>query len=272
MHRRAEPQPGSVRLREATLAAGPRLPYAEAGDPDADATVVLVHAVVETWRYLEPLLAALPAGVHALAPTQRGHPSVTGAEGGFGVGALVDDLVGFLDAVRLDRAVLVGTSSGGLTCQRVAAHHPERVAGLVLVSSPASLADHPAAAALRDEIETLRDPLDRRFVEDFVRSTAPGLPEPLVEAMVAESVAIPAAVWRESFAGILDAAPVDLSLIRARTLLLCGSDDAIVLADQAVLHSGIAGAELRLHPGVGHAPHLSHPGLVAADIAAFLRG
>ena len=84
-------------------------------------------------------------------------------------------------------------------------------------------------------------------------------------------MAIPAAVWRESFAGILDAAAVDLGLVHAPTLLLCGADDAIVLADQDRLRGGIAGADLLLYPGVGHAPHLTAPALVAADIAAFVR-
>ena len=118
---------GEIVERTATLRSGLRLPYGEtgsAGGPDEPAAVVLVHAFAESWRYFDPVLRALPARVHALAPTQRGHRSVVGPAGGFDVGDLAADVVDFTVAVRARPVVLVGASSGGLVAQAVAAAHP----------------------------------------------------------------------------------------------------------------------------------------------------
>jgi 4,5:9,10-diseco-3-hydroxy-5,9,17-trioxoandrosta-1(10),2-diene-4-oate hydrolase len=47
-------------------------------------------------------------------------------------GRYADLLAGFLDAARVDRAVLVGNSIGGAVAMRYAHRHPERVRALVL--------------------------------------------------------------------------------------------------------------------------------------------
>src|SRR5438477_631419 len=68
-------------------------------------------------------------------------------------------LDGVLDALGIERAVLVGNSIGGATALRYAATHPERVAGLVL-ENPSGL-DRP-------------DRLSRRVIDLMVRFFAAG--------------------------------------------------------------------------------------------------
>jgi pimeloyl-ACP methyl ester carboxylesterase len=256
----------------ASLRSGLTLPYVERGRRTGSPAVVLVHAYVETWRYFEPMLHALPPTVHAFAPTLRGHPSVQGGVAGYRVSDFALDVVDFLDAVELWNVVLVGASSGGLVCQHVAVRHPDLVAGLVLVSSPVTLGDKPGVLGMVDEIMALADPVDRGFVERFVRGTSPEVvPDDEVVRLVDESAAIPAVVWREGFRGLLEAPPADLEKLRAPTLLLSGSDDGIVGDDQQLLLGRIPSVQLVQYAGVGHAPHLAHPALVAADLVSFLQ-
>src|ERR1700712_1728249 len=265
-------QVDAVEERTARLPSGIALPYAEPGSPGRSVPVVLVHAYVESWRYFEPVLRSLPESVHAFAPTQRGHRSVDGKMAGYRISDFATDIVGFLDVVGAARAVLVGASSGGLVSQVVATSHPERVAGLVLISSPVTLADKPGVTAMREDILALSDPIDARFVEQFVRATAPReVPEEFVARLVDESLGVPAAVWRESLSGLLQAErPQPLEHIRVPTLLLSGSSDDIVREDQQVLLGRIPDVELVVYDGVGHGPHLARPRSVAADLAAFL--
>jgi pimeloyl-ACP methyl ester carboxylesterase len=236
--------------------------------------MVLVHAYVESWRYFEPVLRSLPSSVHAFAPTQRGHRSVEGKPAAFQLSDFASDIVDFMDAVGIARAVLVGASSGGLVSQVVATSHPQRLAGLVLISSPVTLADKPGVSLMREEIVALSDPIDPRFVEQFVRGTSPDeVSEEFVACLVAESLAIPAKAWRESLLGLLQAQrPQALEDIHVPTLLLCGSSDTLVLDDQRVLLDRIPDAELVVYDGVGHGPHLAHPDRVAVDLAEFLHG
>jgi pimeloyl-ACP methyl ester carboxylesterase len=262
----------AVEERVATLRSGVRLPYAETGRPGVSIPVVFVHAYVESWRYFEPVMRCLPPSIHTFAPTQRGHQSVEGNPVGFRISDFASDIVDFMDAVGAASSVLVGASSGGLVSQVVATRHPQRVAGLVLVSSPVTLAGKPGVTALREEIMALSDPIDPRFVEQFVRGTSPNeMSGELVARLVDQSLAIPAQVWRESFLGLLEADRAEaLENIHVPTLLLSGSVDAFVRDDQQVLLDSIPNAELVVYDGVGHGPHLAHPERVATDLAEFV--
>lgn len=191
----------AITVKHATLRNGLTLPYAETGDPGGT-PIVFVHAYVESWRYFENVLELLPPSMHGYAPTQRGHGPPDRPGDSYRPEDFADDIEAFMSAVGLERPVLVGASSGGLVCQFLAAAHPDRVRALVLISTPASLADKPSAAGLWQQISALEDPLDRTFVEDFVRATSPGsLPDALVETLVGRASGFPPGSGRSHCAG-----------------------------------------------------------------------
>ncbi len=59
--------------------------------------------------------------------------------GGPGPAAFVDDLVGLMDELRIDRAALVAQSMGGWTCLGAALQAPQRVAALVMADTVGGL-------------------------------------------------------------------------------------------------------------------------------------
>lgn len=260
----------TVAVRDVTLASGLTVEYAETGGPGG-IPVVLIHAYVESWRYFDDVLRHLPASLHAYAPTQRGHGDSDRAST-YVLADFAGDVVGFMDALGIPRAAIVGSSSGGLIAQLVTSSHPERVSALVLVSSPAVLAGKPGVAAMSDVIAALQDPLDAAFVTDFVRSTSPAsLSEERLAVLVGESLAVPARVWKETLDGLIRAAlPVPLGRISAPTLLISGDDDAFTRGDQEVLRRGIPHARHIVYDGGGHGVHLARPDRVAKDVAGFL--
>jgi pimeloyl-ACP methyl ester carboxylesterase len=263
----------SITVKTAVLASGLTVPYAETGNPAAT-PIVFVHAYVESWRYFEFVLGHLPLSLHGYAPTQRGHGDADRPAEGYLPGDFAADIVGFMDVVGMGRAVLVGSSSGGLVAQFVASTYPDRVSGLVLISSPASLADKPGVAAMWEVISVLEDPLDRGFVEEFVRSTSPeSVPDEFVDTLVDERLKVPARVWKETLRGLIEAdVPANLDRIMAPTLLISGDGDAFVSSDQDEILDGIPDARLVLYKGVGHGVHLAQPTRVVNDIVDFLAG
>jgi pimeloyl-ACP methyl ester carboxylesterase len=118
----------------------------------------------------------------------------------------------------------------------------------------------------------LSDPVDPRFVEQFVRGTSPKeMPQERVARLVDESLDVPARVWQEAFLGLLQAERAqDLGRIHVPTLLLCGSSDSFVREDQQVQLDRIPDAELIVYDGVSHGPHLAQPERVATDLARFM--
>jgi pimeloyl-ACP methyl ester carboxylesterase len=262
---------GDVEVKTADVASGITLPYAEAGTA-AGEPVVLVHGYVESWRYFEQVLRLLPDSMHGYAPTQRGYGDADKPAQGYRPEDFAADIVGFMDALAIDRAVLVGSSSGGLLSQIVASTHPARVSALVLISSPAFLGDKPAAAEMWRAVSSFEGAVDRRFVEDFARDTSPkSVADDFVDTLVGESLKAPAHVWRQALRGLIDVdVRASLGKITAPTLLIAGDQDAFAGADQQVLLDAIPDSRLDQYEGAGHGVHLAWPERVVDDITRFL--
>ena len=259
-----------LKSRATRLSTGLTLQYVEQGQRSG-VPVLLLHAYVDSWRSFERVLEHLPDTIHAFAPSQRGHGDSERPPTGYAAADLVADLAAFMDAVELDAAVLVGSSSAADTVRRFAVEHPDRTLGLVLVGTFSTFpADAPAVRELGEEISALTDPIDPDFIREFVAGTGgDAVPPDFRETMVAESGKVPAHVWREMFDGLLTAPPI-AGTIDAPTLILWGDADPICSrAEQQALLDAIPLAELVTYPGAGHGVHWEQPERVAADIAQF---
>ncbi|KQV04724.1 MULTISPECIES: alpha/beta fold hydrolase [unclassified Kitasatospora] len=260
-----------IALKTARLREGLALPYAEVGAPGGT-PVVFVHGWADTWRSFEPLLRRLPAGLHAYALTQRGHGDADRPPDGYAPAELAEDLLAFLDTVGIGRAILVGGSSGGVQARILAGRHPHRVAGLVLLGVPATLADKPMAREVRARVQELRDPVGREFAAAFSSGLTDGGVDPdFLQTMITESLKAPARVWRDTMLGLLDTdLRATLDGISVPTLVVWGDrDDLLPRADQQVILDAVPGARLIVHQGAGHLVYWERPDEVTRDIAAF---
>ena len=262
----------SILLRSATLRSGVRLPVAESGDASG-IPVVLLHGITDSWCSFDGVMRHLPHGIRALVPTLRGHGDADRPGSGYRPTDFAADLRDLLDTLGIPRAVVVGHSMGATVAQRFAIEHPARLRGLVLIGAFAAPRGNREVRALWDDhVATLADPVDPDFVRGFQEGTvARPVPGELLDRAVAESLKVPARVWRAALAGMIeDDTAAELRRITAPTLLLWGERDEFVpRADQDALLAAIRGARLVVHAGAGHAPHWEDPARVAREIAAF---
>ena len=251
---------------------GVRMPYLEQGDPSG-VPLVLVHAVGDSQRIFEGLLDRLPAAIHAFAPTLRGHGDAGKPPSGYRSSDFAADIAAFLEAMHLDAAVIAGASSGGLVAQRFALDVPDRILGLVLLGSPLTFVNKPAAQALWDSaVKSLTDATLPAFVRSFYEDTLSlSVADELEDTARRESLRVPAFVWRETMRGILDDDFRDeLHGIAVPTLVAWGDADTVLpREEQEMLARLIPGARLVVYPGAGHMFYWDDPGRVAGDLAAF---
>jgi pimeloyl-ACP methyl ester carboxylesterase len=120
---------------------------------------VLLHGLASTariWELTAPLLA--DAGLRVLAPDLRGHGLTDKPDGDYGFDTYARDLASFLNALDLERPLLVGHSWGAMLALDYAARFPvgpRAPAGIVLVDGGiVQLDDFPEATW-----ETTRDRL-----------------------------------------------------------------------------------------------------------------
>jgi pimeloyl-ACP methyl ester carboxylesterase len=100
---------------------------------------VLLHGFPElwySWRHQLPVLAA--TGYHAVAPDLRGYggSDASATDEGYAPSNLAADVVGLLDALDAEQAVLVGHDWGANIAWACAELFPERVIGVVALSVP----------------------------------------------------------------------------------------------------------------------------------------
>ena len=128
-----------------------RMRIAEAG---TDGPLVLfAHGWPESWyswRHQIPALAA--AGYRVVVPEMRGYGQTDAPENidAYNVVELAADMVGILDAVGVDKAIIVGHDWGAPVATHSVLLHPTRFSGLVMMSVPyGGRADHSPMDGMR---------------------------------------------------------------------------------------------------------------------------
>jgi pimeloyl-[acyl-carrier protein] methyl ester esterase len=242
--------------------------------------LLVVHGWSRSSADVAALAACLP-GRRVLAPDLRGHGR--SSAGPFTLAALAADLAALAEAEALEGALLLGWSLGAQVALAALAAHPalrRRVAGLVLLGATPRFTEGdgwphglPARALEGLALRVRRSPGRAlgRFLEDCF---APGELGEAARAGLARRPAAPAPDQAALLAGLdlLATADLrgDLGAADLPALVLHGEADAIcpVGAGRA-LAAALPRARLLTFPGLGHAPLLSRPALLAAAIGAF---
>ena len=159
-------------------------------------------------------------------------------------------------------AALVGSSYGGLVCLDFAARNPDLVTDLVLLDAP--LPDHEWS----DEMEAYGDE-EERLIEAGDLDAATELNLSFWAPTLADRLR-PMTRWSLELE-IDEIEPVDLSAVRARTLVAVGEHDKADfhrIAERLVRE--LPAAEHALIPDAGHLPSLERPEATAVLVRRFL--
>ncbi len=255
------------------LEGGVTLPYVEQGETDG-IPVIFLHGVTDSHHSWNLVRSYLPEAIRAFAITQRGHGEASKPRSVYDANEFAEDIRKFMDAVGLETASIVGHSLGSFVAQRFAIDNPDRVDSLTLIGSFATCMDNAGVIEFTAiDIDGLRDPVSLEFAAEFQSSTLTKAIDPDFFALVVdESTRVPAFVWKSVFENLLATDHTDeLSFIEAKTLLIWGDQDAYFgHADQVRLLEGIRDVQLKVYPGIGHAPNWECPEEVAADVSAFV--
>jgi 3-oxoadipate enol-lactonase len=214
-----------------------RLAYRESGDAAAPA-LVLLHGLGEDSTGWDEVAAAFAGQFRVLAVDLRGHGR-SDWPGTYSLALMRDDVIGLLDALRLDRVTLMGHSMGGAVAFLVAQAQPDRVARLIV----------------EDVSPTF--PRDRPLPER--PDQPPGFDWDMAVTILAEVNRGDEAAWR------------GLSRITAPTLIVGGGPDSHIPQEK------LADAVDRLPHGelvtipAGHYVHNQRPGEFIAAVQNWLR-
>jgi pimeloyl-ACP methyl ester carboxylesterase len=186
-------------------------------------------------------------------------------------------LLGLMDHLGIDRAVLIGHSMGGMAVSGVAQTHPDRVRALVMSDTPfgfqtASLSRW--AELMIEKISSGFDVLEHLFAPGFAerepelhylyRGICRMKPGTAAPRATGDAALEPYRRWR-------DAAPVDYSQFPVPSLFIVGDQDELTLPWLMEGTAGaVGGSKSVVIAGAGHSPFVEQTEVYNRALLGFL--
>jgi len=220
--------------------------------------LILIHGLSDSSVLWVPLMSKLARHYRTIALDLRGHGESEKPDMPYSIQLFSEDLLCFLQRLKLPNAHLLGFSLGAAVAQQFTLDHPDKTSSLILLS-PFSYSD----PDLRKNLERLRESVARGGLPAFFDAAIRLVVTPefisanvdAIAQMKKECVRInsPAAILRAIDACVNFDVRDRLSQITHHTLLISGSEDVmspIHLGEQ--IHRCIRGSEWKIMEGVGH--------------------
>jgi pimeloyl-ACP methyl ester carboxylesterase len=241
-------------------------------------------------EYIESLTDELGDVLETVHYEQRGVPPTTVGEP-FTIEAHVEDAIGVLDALDLERVWVVGHSWGGHLAMHIAAARPERVLGLIAIDPLGAVADGGEKALeenltrrLTAEVAGRVNALDNEVlagrggeaeIDEVMRLVWPFYFADPGEAPPMPSFrwSVPAysATWDSIRAHFADETLVSgLPRYPGPALFVHGRESPVPPTESEKSARLIEGAQVHIVDRAGHFPWLERPGVVARSVRQFV--
>jgi len=253
---------------------GLQINYETAGE--SGPSVVLVHGLGGSAAQWGGVAAALAPTCRVLMPELRGHGQSDKPPGPYALKHFVDDLGAFCDALKIERALVVGASMSGALVLQLAAERPSLIQGVVPlggfgVQAPAGkerMSQRAAAVEAQGLSPAVVDAILGAALGATTHATRPALVA-LQKALMAQNDP------RAYAAATRAVAEIDvqsfLPRVKCPTLLLFGAEEKVApWTAQAALKKSIPHAQVRAVPEAGHLAFVERPAEVAAALMDFL--
>lgn len=240
-----------------------------------DRALVLLHGYPFDHSMWQPQIRDLSEETRILAPDLRGLGKSELKRGEIAtMTTYAQDVIAWMNAVEMQRAVVAGLSMGGYIAFEIWRRARERVAGLVLLDAKAE-PDSAEAKAARDRakqdiarggMEAVCESMLQGVLGKTTRATRAGVVEHVRRMILSTNPdgAIAAlGALRDRPSSISDLPGIDVS-----TIVAVGEEDELTpVAASQTMAAAIHGAELRIVPRSGHVSSLEAP----AEVTRALR-
>ena len=239
--------------------------------------VVLNHSLASSLLMWNPQMGALNPYFQVLRYDMRGHGKSDIPSGPYTLELLADDVIGLLDALKIDKAHLVGLSIGGMIGQSLALNYPHRLKSLALCDT-ASLIPQEAQPIWQERIDKtiskgmegqVDETMERWFTPPFLKQGSPMLEiirKQILSTPVQGYIGCAEAIRKLNY---LDRLPE----IKLPTLIMVGEDDpGTPVAASEAIHQRISNSTLVILPSARHLSNIEKATAFNEILLNFLKG
>jgi pimeloyl-ACP methyl ester carboxylesterase len=226
---------------------------------------LMLHGAGGSHLHFPPQIRTLPQA-NAIIPDLSGHASSKGTPRTT-IPDYAADMLALLDALHIDNAIIAGHSMGGAIALHMALTYPQRVRGLILISTGAKLSVHPdiLGGVLTEFTQTARALMDWQW-HPYAQTD---LREVIGYKTLIETPA--SVVYGDYMACNAFDVRARLSEINIPTLIISGTYDKLTPPKYSeYLHQHIAGSKLVLIDNGAHMVAHEQPQLIATTLNNWL--
>src|SRR3954471_20461326 len=253
---------------------GQRIFYEDSGE--GETAVVFSHGYLMAHSMFDAQRDALRDRFRVIAWDERGHGQTETSDDPFTYWDSARDVLGLLDALGIEQAVLAGMSQGGFLSMRAALTAPQRVKALVLIDTQAGVEDPAKLEGYNQLIDAWVAPGGPpQEVLDIVTGIIIGPDYEDTPAWHDKWRDVGEQQMRQIYATLTSRDEIwdRIDEIGHPTLVVHGSADAAIdLEIGQRLADGIPNAEIVVIDGAGHAANMTHPDDTNPHIRRFLDG
>lgn len=228
--------------------------------------IILIHGFPLNKSSWQPQIDYLKKSHRVITYDIRGFGKSTVGKEKLSIGLFADDLISFMDALEIKKAIACGFSMGGYVLMKAAYHYPQRFAGLILSHTQCIADTFEIKEKHRQTAAKIKTGKLKEYTENFIR-----------EAFCNESLITKKNIVERTRNTILSAPPLTiattltaiadrkemcsgLSAITAPALIISGRKDKITPPSIAeFLLSKLANAKLTIIEKAGHLSNLERP-------------
>lgn len=248
-------------------------------DHGTGSAVVLLHGFPLCRKMWHPQINKIPAaGFRLITPDLRGFGESEAPNGPYSMELFADDIVGLLDHLGIEKAVVGGMSMGGYVLLNLLERYPERLAGACFIVTRA-MADDEAGKARRLQLAQDVMKFGPQIVADAFETML------FAEQSLTERPKLVSEIYRwmtdtdsRGLAGGLLAMrerkdySQNLGSISVPSLAIGAALDKAAPPENArAIAAGIPGCRLAIIPDAGHMANLEHPGAFNSCLLDFLK-
>lgn len=183
-------------------------------------------------------------------------------------------VIDLLDHLGIEEAIFTGTSYGGIICQYMAIHHPNRVRALILTDTFSEVSQNNFIERLNLKVINAGQRLlyCRRLMAFLMRSfyrTEPDLADYMYDTML--NLRVKEAILQRQAINHIDFTE-DLKQIDKPTLLLVGDRYKIMVDAMKVIHENIQGSRLEIVPNAYDPSNIMNAEYWNQSVIKFLEG
>ena len=258
-------------MQHIEVESGVRLAIRVSGAADRPA-IVLSNSLAADLGMYDEVAERLAAHARVIRYDTRGHGLSDAPESGYSIERLGRDVIAILDALKIERAVMCGTSLGGLTAMWLGLHAADRVSGLIPANTaacfpPETMWRERAATVRASDVDSLVQGSLERWVTAGYRAKHPARVDQLARMIKSTTPA--------GYAGCCDVLAEtnllpELSKIACPVRVIAGLHDPSTPPSRAEeIVSAIRGAEV-VTLEAAHISAVEVPDAFAATVRGFL--